>query len=104
MRIFINGPVLDNITAALADFHDLTETAVEKVNLEIEGPAFHLIVKIFQVGIFNDFFVLSFPSKMFREQFGQGGLSGADVSGNGYMHNGLFLRQMLLELIIKNKL
>ena len=44
---------------------DLTKAAVEKVNLQIKGPAFHLVVKIIQIRIVLDFLVVGLPFVMF---------------------------------------
>src|SRR5690606_24608602 len=38
--IFINRPVLDHVFIFLADFKNLAKATVQKVDLEVKGPAF----------------------------------------------------------------
>ena len=84
--IFINRPVLDDLIARLANSDDLTETAVQKIYLEVEGPPLHVLVKVVEVGIIVHIFVLGLPAIMFCEQAGEGGLPRPDIPGYGYMH------------------
>lgn len=49
--IFINGSILNNGFIAFADLPHLIKPAVQKINLEMECPARHVIIKIAQIWI-----------------------------------------------------
>jgi len=62
--ILIDGPVLDDIFARLADLDDLAEPAVQKIDLQVERPALHVLVKVIEIGIIIHVFILGFPGIM----------------------------------------
>ncbi len=49
--VFVNRTVLDNGLFAIPDFPDLIKPAVEEVNLKMERPSRHVIIKILEVRI-----------------------------------------------------
>ena len=85
--VLIYGPVLDDDVIALGDLHHILESLVQEVNLEIERPPFHILIKISEIWIEVNRLELWRPSVLRREHLGQGSLSATDVSSNCYMHN-----------------
>jgi hypothetical protein len=89
MCVFIDGPVLDHRFSAVADLADLVEAAVEKVDLQVKGPARHVGVKIPQVGIVINRLEQSRPPVMTCQLVGECTFAGANVARNGQVLDGL---------------
>ncbi len=78
--ILVDRPVLDHILPAPPDLFDLLDPGIEVIDLQVEGPTLHIVVKVIEVGILFDVLVQGVPIKVFGQQFGQGGFSRSDVS------------------------
>ena len=64
ISIFVDSSVLDDIVAALAYLHHLTETAVKEIYLQVERPALHIFIKTLQIRIVVDLLEMRLPSEM----------------------------------------
>lgn len=51
VSVLVNSPILDNCFVVLPDLADLVEAAVEKINLEVKRPLFHVIIEIAEIGV-----------------------------------------------------
>ena len=79
----------------LADLDHVEEALVEEVDLDIERPAFHVVVEISQIGVEVHGFVFGGPVEVVDQHPGEGGLAAADVACYRDMHTALkflFLR------------
>jgi len=56
------------------------ETVMEKVNLQVEAPPVHVVVKVGQVGIVDHRLVERLPAEALCQNIGEGGLSHPDVA------------------------
>ena len=90
MGILIDGTVLDDILATIADVHHLTETAVEEENLDIERPSLHILVKAVEIGIVFHLLIMRFPVEMLGQKPREGRLPRAYVACYCDVHNILF--------------
>ena len=70
MSIFIDGTILNNGFLAFADLPHLVKPAVQKINLQMKGPARHVVIKIPQVRVVINRFVKGCPVIMFGKFFG----------------------------------
>ena len=84
--VLIDGPVLDYDIVAPGYVHDILEPLVEEINLEIEGPAFHVGVEIRQIRIEIDRLEFRGPTVMGCQHLGQSGLATTYVSCYSDMH------------------
>ena len=66
--IFIDGPVLNDRGISTLYLGHLLEPAVEEIDLQIKGPALHILIEIIQIGIVVYVFVLGFPAVVFGYQ------------------------------------
>ena len=62
--VLIYGTVLDDLFSRLTDLNDLTETAVEEIDLQVKGPALHVLVEVIEIGIVIHILILGFPAVM----------------------------------------
>ena len=85
-RVLIDGAVLDDVDIALRDFNHLLEALVQEVNLQVERPACHVGIEVFQIGIVVHGLKTRAPPVVLGKQLGQGGLAAADVSCYCDMH------------------
>ena len=83
-----DGAVLDDGVAASTDGHNVFETLVEKIDLQVERPSVHVLIEVFKIRIEVYRFEEGRPVVVLGEHFGQRGLSAADVSGYGNVHGG----------------
>ena len=83
--VLVNRAVLDNRFFALSDLMDLIEPAVEKINLQVERPSGHVVIKIAEIGVMVNRFVEGRPSIVLRKLLDQRGLARTDVARNGYV-------------------
>ena len=72
VRIFVDGAVLDDVFAALADVHHLTETAVEEENLDVERPALHVLIEAVEVRVVFNFLIMRLPVEVLGQQSREG--------------------------------
>jgi len=86
--IFVNGAVLNDGFLAALDIDHLAEAAVEKEDLQVEGPTRHVLVKVEEIRVVLHVLVMGFPPVVFSQQLRQRGLAGANVSGYGHMLDG----------------
>ena len=88
VRVLVDRAVLDDV--ALRDvgehLHRLPDAASEEIDLQVERPAVHVLVKIADIGVVA---LLEVGPRVVtrREHLGQRGLPAADISGYGYIHN-----------------
>jgi hypothetical protein len=66
------------------------ETFFQEIDLQVERPSFHVVVKIGQIWIVFYGFVFCFPVVVFGQKPGECGFTTSDVSCNSYMHNKKF--------------
>ena len=85
--ILVNGPVLDDILSGIADIYHFLESLVQKIDLKVERPTRHVVVKIFKVRVVVNRFILRDPSQILCQQPCKSGLSAADISCDTYMHS-----------------
>ena len=83
--VFVDGAVLYNRSVSVQDLEDLLVAAVEEEDLQVEGPALHIVVEVAQVGVIIRRFIMDIPTEMPAELFSEGGLAGADVAGDSDM-------------------
>ena len=91
--VLVDGAVLDDDVLLLGDLHHVLETLVQEVDLQVEGPPLHVFVEVGEVGVEVDGLELRGPPVVGGEHLGQRGLSAADISGDGDMHNSVYLRK-----------
>jgi len=97
--IFVNGAVLHHGDITLQNFENLLISVVQEIDLKIERPALHVVVKICEVGVVFGALKMRDPTELSGEFFAKGGLSGTYVAGDGYvfdfrmfvLHTGRFL-------------
>ena len=77
--IFVDGPVLYDGLAAVADLPHLVEPAVEKVDLQVKRPACHVVIEIPQVGVVVDGLEKRRPAIVPGQFISQGAFAGPDV-------------------------
>jgi hypothetical protein len=65
--VFVDGSVLDDVFVLAPKAVDLAEAAVQEVDLEVEGPPHHVVVKLVEVGVFVHFFKVGLPSVVLGE-------------------------------------
>ena len=85
-RILIYGAVLDDHLVAVSDVHHVLEPLVEEINLQIERPSFHILVKISQIWVKIYRLELRRPTVVRRQHLGKRSLAASYVSCNRYMH------------------
>ncbi len=88
--IFINSAVLYHTGFTIPYFYEVLDAVIEKVYLQVEGPAGHVFIKINQVWVVFHIFKMRGPLVLLGEHAGKRGFAGADVAGNGYMFDGIF--------------
>jgi hypothetical protein len=81
MGVFIDRPVLDHRLGAGMDLQQLVETVVKEINLQVEAPTRHVLIKVIQIGIVIDIFELGYPAIMLAQHLRQGSLAGSDIPG-----------------------
>ena len=79
ISILIYCPILNYGFISLPDLHDLPETAVQKIYLQVKRPALHVLIETMEIGIGLNIFIMRFPSEMLCKQTGEGSLPGTDV-------------------------
>ena len=87
--IFVNGPVLNNAFTGLLQLFDalgLAKATIEEIDLEVEGPAGHIVVKILQIRIIVYVFQKHFPAEMLSQFMSQRGFTGPNVADDGNVH------------------
>ena len=63
--VLINCPVLDGGHIVRLDFGNLPEATVQEIDLKIESPSRHILIKILQVRVFVNRFKKRMPTIMF---------------------------------------
>ena len=86
-RIFKDGAVLDDDLVRLGDIHYFLETFGQKVDLEMERLAGHVLIVVLQIGIVVHGLKAWCPIVTAGQHLGKGGLAASYVSCDGYMHN-----------------
>src|SRR5688500_16472000 len=84
MRIFIDGPVLNNSFSSTLYIQKLVQAAIKKVNLQIEAPPGHIFIKVEQVRVMVNIFKLGNPFIMFTKQFSKRRFTCSDVPRDCY--------------------
>ena len=83
----IDRAVLDDVArrGVGEHLHRLPDAAPEKIDLQVERPAVHVLVKVPDIGVVA---LLEIRPRVvpLREHLGQRRLPAADISGNGYIH------------------
>ena len=85
-RVFEDGTILDDGFFATRNGHYILESLVEKVDLQIERPALHIFIEVFEIGVEVYRFEEGRPSVVLGKHFGECGFPAADVSGDGDVH------------------
>ena len=85
--ILIQRPVLDDVLALLPDVQQLTRPGMKIVNLDIERPAPHILIKTVDIRIRLRRLIDRPVPVMTGQQLSQCGLPRADISCNSDMHN-----------------
>jgi hypothetical protein len=90
--IFIDGTVLDDVLAAVADVHHLTEATVEEENLDVERPTLHVLIETVQIRIMFNLLIMRLPIEMLGEKAREGRLSRTNIACYCDVHIAMFLR------------
>lgn len=85
VSIFVNGPILNDRFFSTQDRQNLLVSAVQKVNLQVERPTVHVVVKINEVRVVVGGFIVDVPIETFAQLGTKGCFSGANISGNGHV-------------------
>ena len=84
--VFKNGTILNDGFFAPRNGHHILKSLVEKVDLQIERPALHIFIEVFEIGVEVYGFEEGRPSVVLGKHFGECGFPAADVSGDGDVH------------------
>src|SRR5688572_16997590 len=85
VSIFKDGAILNNCLCTSLNFQYLVQAIVQKVNLKIKAPTWHILIKIVEVRIMIHIFKLGYPFVMLGKHFSKGRFSSADITGNCHM-------------------
>lgn len=66
--VLVDGAVLYYLIAGTANLHNLVETAIEEVYLQVETPSLHVFIKIIQIRIIIHIFKMGLPAIMLRKE------------------------------------
>ena len=77
--------ITDRVVVSVVNIQQLIESAIQKINLKVETPAWHVFIEIVQVGIVIHIFKLGDPFVMLCQHFSKGCFSGADITGYCHM-------------------
>ena len=83
MSVFVNRSVLNGGMGLGRHLLVLAVPRIQKIDLQVEGPTLHVLIEIVEVGVVINLFKMRFPAIMTGQHFGEGGLSGSDIPGNG---------------------
>ena len=65
--VFVDGAVLNHVFALTPYAVNLAEPAVQEVNLQVEGPSRHVVIKLVEVGILVHLFKVGLPAIVLGE-------------------------------------
>ena len=85
MGVLVNRAVLNQVAARRQDFGSLPDALAEKVNLQVERPAVHIVVEIADIGIVA-LLEIGFGARPLRQDARERGLPASDISGYGDIH------------------
>src|SRR5688572_26274363 len=85
MGIFINGSILYHRFISALDVDELLKAVVQKINLEIKRPPWHVLIEIVQVRIILYVFIMRFPIEALSQFFGEGCFPRTNIPCNCYM-------------------
>ena len=94
--ILIYSAVLHHYIGTLLYVDNLLETVVQEINLQIERPPWHIVVKIVQIRVVLHILVVGLPFEVFSQNLGQSSFTGTNVSGNSDMFNVPFFQNVVV--------
>ena len=83
--VFVDRTVLDHGSRAFADLANLVETAIQKIDLQMERPLCHVAIEIAEIWVLVDRLEQRCPAVVLRQLVGERAFAGADVTGDSYM-------------------
>src|SRR5512138_3479104 len=90
ISILVDGPVLDYCLFRFFYLEYLAESRIKEVDLQVEGPSLHILIKIIQVRIVIDIFIMWSPSVLFCKEPCKGCFAGTYIAGYCYVHGQVF--------------
>lgn len=85
IRILINCAVLHHRRIALQNPQNLLVPIIQKINLQIERPPLHIMIKITQIRIIVCRLIMRLPTKVPTQPLAQRRLPRADIPGNRHI-------------------
>src|SRR5688500_8493456 len=83
--VFVNSSVLYNCLSTSLYVEQLVQAVIQKIDLQVEAPSWHVFIKIEQVRVMINVFELGYPLVVFAEQLGEGGFTCTYITRNRYM-------------------